>query len=1453
MKNLLLLLALGIITVAKAGLSFTYSNGADLNIQRHLHQSQKLNDGRIIVFGGHNGYAISPTYYNSSEIYDPVLNTWIEGPSMKAFRYNHTSTLLGDGRILTMGGQLWGSSAEIFDPITNQWSYVATPDNVGAIKMLTLKDGRGFIVGLDSDGNTKCAFFIPSLEKWIDGPALYKQHGGGFTLTLLSSGKVLIVGGSSSQKSIEIYDPIENFWREIESETNFNRYNHGAAELPNGNVLIIGGSDLSDGRYTEIFNISSETSTTNNVKLPVYTSYSPMFSLDNGNPVIFSIGDIVSTNQKSFQEYNLSNNSWQSSNNVGVGVSGYTVHRLNNGKFFLIGGNSTSGNGSSFKTYLIDQKDRPSCSEPILTNNIQTTSECFGKEGKISISSSQSGVKYSLWRDQVKLSSDYNGNGSTLEIPINSDELTEGETFYQIGANKIGCPTMMLSNSALLNFNLTITEEPTIKYVSGDTISCTPDEVVISANNPTSNIVWHNNATGPSAMFNQFTEITARYESNGCLSEVSNSISTRKIQGEDLDVSNNPIEVCSSDTFQLKGFPKGGYWTGNGIFNDSMYTSPIHTRLVGLKYNYCNTYAQKYINIQEAKSINFDYEEGLKYYPDPTVELCGSQKRTVTFNDILLVDDKYSVYFNDSIVGQGKEYSYDGMRVVVDNDSSGTVKVVIESDYNEVNNLCPIDSFVKIFDAPALKRPRSDYEILYPEIYCQDQTAKIYLLNPDTNTFFSINRHGKVLDHNADTVTFEVPSTSWGSFAIDVTNSATCSSSIELVDDVILFKNLSMRISNLSTVKVGDTLQLDNGSAADYYEWDIDGDYRTEENIDTVINEAGVYEIRLIGYLDAGCSDTTYTTVHVIEEYAPSPITSCYWDTLNLGISQLENQKIHIDKQGNKYVYGAKYINRQGANYSGSYGWVLAKFNSNWELQWVNRTDTISRGHFSHFYSTFINSIDTDEEGNVYVAGSFKTRDFEFENFNIKRNLSDYELYQAPFMGKINPQGTFDWFYYNELNEEELRYGGNSRAGTDVLFKNGKAYYSITGLGRGYYTSTTGDSLPIPLNNPGFFGSLYNGVVELDVYGNYINTYRTTSAMTSPFPRNPSSSSIVTGRLQYDIPELVLTDDNTITCKGVYEWVYDSSEDFNGHVLESSSKRNDYFGYSVDIDISKGEMKEGAHILNDLPYGNWVYGPAKVAYQFSNFTSGSKSTAYEFEDGESFSLHRKPYNFETCIVSSMNYDGSFNWKKEISGFEAQKISYDFSNDRIVISGRYKFGLQCDGKGYDYNEREDIAILIFDGDGNQVFSDNVSANGIILYTSGHYLTSCGDLIIPMEGGGLRHGSDSLIQTGWNTVVLEIPFGSQACNTECSIITSNSENDIDETHSIFPNPSNNFIFIQGQTSNVVSTQVMDLNGRVILNKVNPENGINISKLSSGIYVLKMINKDGSQEVVKFEKMK
>ena len=252
MKNLLLLFAFGIITVAKAGLSFTYSNGADLNIQRYLHQSQKLNDGRIIVFGGHNGYYNSYIYYRSSEIYDPELNTWVTGPSMYYGRKGHCSTLLGDGRVLTTGGLVRNNSAEIFDPNTNRWSLLETPINITPIKMLTLKDGRGFMVGGDSDGNTKCVFFNPSSEKWIDGPSLYKQHGEGFTLTLLSTGKVLIVGGTSSQKSIEVYDPIENAWKEIASGTVFNRYNHGAAELPNGNVLIIGGSDLNDGRYTEV-------------------------------------------------------------------------------------------------------------------------------------------------------------------------------------------------------------------------------------------------------------------------------------------------------------------------------------------------------------------------------------------------------------------------------------------------------------------------------------------------------------------------------------------------------------------------------------------------------------------------------------------------------------------------------------------------------------------------------------------------------------------------------------------------------------------------------------------------------------------------------------------------------------------------------------------------------------------------------------------------------------------------------------------------------------------------------------------------------------------------------------------------------------------------------------------------------------------------------------------------
>ena len=71
-------------------------------------------------------------------------------------------------------------------------------------------------------------------------------------MTTLSDGRVLVVGGTSSNgsnlpplKSAELYDPVSGAWTGA-ADPGVARESHGATLLPNGEVLITGGSGVSD-------------------------------------------------------------------------------------------------------------------------------------------------------------------------------------------------------------------------------------------------------------------------------------------------------------------------------------------------------------------------------------------------------------------------------------------------------------------------------------------------------------------------------------------------------------------------------------------------------------------------------------------------------------------------------------------------------------------------------------------------------------------------------------------------------------------------------------------------------------------------------------------------------------------------------------------------------------------------------------------------------------------------------------------------------------------------------------------------------------------------------------------------------------------------------------------------------------------------------------------------------
>jgi hypothetical protein len=110
------------------------------------HTTTLLSDGRVLLAGGDWGEVAPPILFSAgAEIFDPAKKTFGSTGSMHANRWNHTATLLNDGRVLMAGGYSFvGSSGPaVTDTLSSAELY--TPAVLtGPPLMLSLSgDGKG--------------------------------------------------------------------------------------------------------------------------------------------------------------------------------------------------------------------------------------------------------------------------------------------------------------------------------------------------------------------------------------------------------------------------------------------------------------------------------------------------------------------------------------------------------------------------------------------------------------------------------------------------------------------------------------------------------------------------------------------------------------------------------------------------------------------------------------------------------------------------------------------------------------------------------------------------------------------------------------------------------------------------------------------------------------------------------------------------------------------------------------------------------------------------------------------------------------------------------------------------------------------------------------------------------------------------------------------------------------
>lgn len=277
-------------------------------VPRYNHTTTVLANGKVLVtggLGGTNDQFVQFGKRTAAQLYDPVTAAWFPAASMVAARSAHTATLLSDGSVLVVGrpnpGQIYGNEApETYQPLADKWAATGP---------------------------------IPVSPTF------------GHTSTLLPDGRVLVAGGNTASDATgatALYDHITRRWS-AGDVLSTSRRNHTATLLDDGRVLVAGGevgtlhSRPTWRASTEIYNPATAEWGTAEGALGLSRSFHTATLLDDGR-VLVAGGEGVEGSLSSAEIFDPSRGVWASAAPLLEARSGHSATKLPGGKVLVTGG-----------------------------------------------------------------------------------------------------------------------------------------------------------------------------------------------------------------------------------------------------------------------------------------------------------------------------------------------------------------------------------------------------------------------------------------------------------------------------------------------------------------------------------------------------------------------------------------------------------------------------------------------------------------------------------------------------------------------------------------------------------------------------------------------------------------------------------------------------------------------------------------------------------------------------------------------------------------------------------------------------------------------------------------------------------------------------------------------------------------------------------------------------------
>jgi hypothetical protein len=257
------------------------------------------NAGKVLITGGSNGSAQGEA--QGGELYDPVARTFSQFVTgailvapMNVGRNGHNLVPLTDGTIMALGGNPSGgtfggtASTETYDPVNNTWSLIGAPARNNATLTLIpnssnallpgklmLVGGQNERAGTDKLTNPSCTptpaipcvnlsvsatahIYDIAAGTWTNAASMANARWNHAAVLITKDGKrqLLVAGGIGTNSpspnvlnTAELYDPSTDTWSPA-GTLNVARQSFGMIELPNGKVLIMGGSSTSNPNPT---------------------------------------------------------------------------------------------------------------------------------------------------------------------------------------------------------------------------------------------------------------------------------------------------------------------------------------------------------------------------------------------------------------------------------------------------------------------------------------------------------------------------------------------------------------------------------------------------------------------------------------------------------------------------------------------------------------------------------------------------------------------------------------------------------------------------------------------------------------------------------------------------------------------------------------------------------------------------------------------------------------------------------------------------------------------------------------------------------------------------------------------------------------------------------------------------------------------------------------------------